>query len=101
DKIDELAQVDVLAIDELGKGRGSVFEEEVLDGLIGRRYNNEKPTLFATNHPLEERPGEPLGESLAARLGPRFFSRLHEVVVFLERAAKANGHRLLLRKMMR
>lgn len=101
DKIDELAQVDVLAIDELGKGRGSVFEEEVLDELIGRRYNNEKPTLFATNHPLEERDGEALGESLLARLGPRIFSRLHEMVVFLELPAKASDHRLLLRKMMR
>lgn len=101
DKIDELAQVDVLAIDELGKGRGSVFEEEVLDELIGRRYNNEKPTLFATNHPLEERPGEPLGESLLSRVGPRIFSRLHEMVVFLELPPKANDHRLLLRKMMR
>lgn len=101
DKIDELAQVDVLAIDELGKGRGSVFEEEILDELIGRRYNNEKPTLFATNHPLEDRDGEPFGESLLTRLGPRIFSRLHEMVVFLELPAKANDHRLLLRKMMR
>lgn len=101
DKIDELAQVDVLAIDELGKGRGSVFEEEVLDELIGRRYNNEKPTLFATNHPLEERQGEPFGESLLSRLGPRIFSRLHEMVVFLELPVRADDHRLLLRKMMR
>lgn len=101
DKIDELAQVDVLAIDELGKGRGSTFEEEVLDELIGRRYNNEKPTLFATNHPLEERPGEPFGESLLSRVGPRIFSRLHEMVVFLELPARVDDHRLLLRKMMR
>lgn len=102
DKIDELAQVEVLAIDELGKGRGSLFEEEVLDELIGRRYNNEKLTLFASNHPLEERPGEPFGESLQTRLGPRIFSRLHEMVGFLELPAKASDHRLLLRtKMMR
>lgn len=91
DKIDELAEIDVLAIDELGKGRGSVFEEEVLDELIGRRYNNGKLTLFATNYPREEPPPrrdggnpEPFAQSLRARVGERVFSRLHEMVEFLE-----------------
>lgn len=91
DKIDELAEVDVLAIDELGKGRGSVFEEEVLDELIGRRYNNGKLTLFATNYPREDPPlrrdgaaSEPFAQSLRSRVGERVFSRLHEMVEFLE-----------------
>lgn len=91
DKIDDLAEVDVLAIDELGKGRGSVFEEEVLDELIGRRYNNGKLTLFATNYPREEPPArrdgsgaEPFAQSLRGRVGERVFSRLHEMVEFLE-----------------
>ena len=47
-----LAEVEVLAIDELGKGRGSQFEFETLDDLISRRYNSAKTTLFATNYSL-------------------------------------------------
>lgn len=90
DKIEALAEVDVLAIDELGKGRGSLFEEEVLDELIGRRYNNGKLTLFATNYPREEleapRDGrqELWHQSLRTRVGERVYSRLHEMAMFLE-----------------
>jgi len=93
DKIDDLAEVDVLAIDELGKGRGSVFEEEVLDELIGRRYNNGKLTLFATNYPREEVQGQHEGgrkelwhQSLRTRVGERVYSRLHQMVAFIELA---------------
>src|SRR5690606_876606 len=90
DRIEELAEVDVLAIDELGKGRGSVFEEEVLDELIGRRYNNGKLTLFATNYPRADLPSredgrqEPWQQSLRVRVGERVYSRLHEMAAFLE-----------------
>jgi len=104
DKIDELAEVDVLAIDELGKGRGSVFEEEVLDELIGRRYNNGKLTLFASNYPVEavEPPREGKQElwhqSLRTRVGERVFSRLHEMVAFLEFPPQTLDFRSLGRK---
>lgn len=101
DKIDELAEVDVLAVDELGKGRGSVFEEEVLDELIGRRYNNGKLTLFATNYPREEsgvsrdsNKQEPFAQSLRTRVGDRVFSRLHEMVAFLELPPSTRDRRL-------
>jgi len=50
--IKPLSQVDLLAIDELGKGRGSPFELETLDELIARRYNAGKVTLFGTNYLL-------------------------------------------------
>lgn len=100
DKIDELAEVDILAIDELGKGRGSVFEEEVLDELIGRRYNSGKLTLFATNYPLQEKsPQRDEGrqelwhQSLRARVGERVHSRLHEMVVFHEFPASTPDQR--------
>lgn len=90
DKIDELAEVEVLAIDELGKGRGSVFEEEVLDELIGRRYNNGKSTLFATNFSAE-----PSSEnSLRERVGERIFSRLHAMVEFIELPSHARNYRI-------
>ncbi|MFL5319861.1 MAG: ATP-binding protein, partial [Myxococcaceae bacterium] len=47
--ISPLSEIDVLAIDELGKGRGSQFEQETLDELIARRYNAGRTTLFGTN----------------------------------------------------
>lgn len=97
--IGPLSQVDVLAIDELGKGRGSQFELETLDELIARRYNAGKVTLFATNYSLkapEERAqrGYFSTESaleagkdsklLCDRVGDRIYSRLCEMCEFVE-----------------
>lgn len=97
--IGPLSQVDVLAIDELGKGRGSAFELETLDELIARRYNAGKVTLFATNYSLkapEERTQrgyfstEAVLESakdsklLCDRVGDRIYSRLCELCEFVE-----------------
>ncbi len=47
--IEPLVSAPVLAIDELGKGRGSPFEAETMDELIARRYNAQRTTLIATN----------------------------------------------------
>ncbi len=97
--IGPLSQVDVLAIDELGKGRGSQFELETLDELIARRYNGGKVTLFATNYslkPPEERSQrgyfstdsvlEAAKDSklLCDRVGDRIYSRLCEMCEFVE-----------------
>ncbi len=97
--IGPLSQVDVLALDELGKGRGSQFELETLDELIARRYNAGKVTLFATNYslkPPEERAQRGyLGTETALeagkdskllcdRVGDRIYSRLCEMCDFVE-----------------
>ncbi len=97
--IGPLSEVTVLAIDELGKGRGSAFELETLDELIARRYNANKVTLFATNYslkPPEERQQrgyidtaaslEAGKESklLAERVGDRIYSRLCDMCDFIE-----------------
>ncbi len=97
--IQPLSQVDVLAIDELGKGRGSAFELDTLDELIARRYNAGRVTLFATNYSLrspEDRAQrgylgtDALVESakesklLADRVGDRIYSRLCEMCEFVE-----------------
>lgn len=97
--IGPLSQVEVLAIDELGKGRGSQFELETLDELIARRYNAGKVTLFATNYslkPPEERAQrgyfgtetvlEATKDSklLCDRVGDRIYSRLCEMCEFVE-----------------
>ena len=88
--LEPLRQVDVLAIDEIGKGgKNREFEQGVLDEIISVRYNAGRPTLFATNYP---RPGSTwkfgvqgeVPESLEQRIGPRIYSRLHELCDFVE-----------------
>lgn len=91
-----LAEVEVLAIDELGKGRASDFERDVLDELISRRYNADRTTLFATNFQAGFRSQglappqgfintaqlgrDALGEPhLRDRVGDRTYSRLAEM----------------------
>lgn len=95
--IEPLAEVDLLALDEVGKGRGSPFEMETLDELIARRYNGDKLTLFATNYSLK--PPEERGRAvetaelleagrdsrlLCDRVGDRIYSRLFEMCDFVE-----------------
>ncbi len=106
--IGPLSQVDVLAIDELGKGRGTMFELETLDELIARRYNAGKVTLFATNYSLkapEERAQRGYFSTEAAlesskdskllcdRVGDRIYSRLCELCEFVEFPASTPDQR--------
>ena len=94
-----LLKVPVLAIDELGKERGTEWERSMLDELISRRFNSGLTTLFATNYfleakPLPERPGrmihtrstefqrEAEAMTLAQRVGDRIYSRLNEMCAF-------------------
>ncbi|MBK7860572.1 MAG: ATP-binding protein [Archangiaceae bacterium] len=110
--IKPLSQVDLLAIDELGKGRGSPFELETLDELIARRYNAGKVTLFATNYalaPPEERARPMVGyestddrkesaresKQLCDRVGARIYSRLCEMCEFVEFPPDTTDHRRL------
>jgi DNA replication protein DnaC len=105
--IKPLSAVEVLAIDELGKGRMSPFELETMDELIARRYNAGLTTLFATNYSLRpperhaRRPGhadeqkDPGRESklLHERVGERIYSRLCEMCEFVELPADTRDKR--------
>ncbi len=86
-----LAQVPVLAIDELGKGRKTDWELQIIDELVTRRYNSSGTLLATTNFPYRgdatkgARAAAPPTlanpaalETLAERLGDRVFSRLVE-----------------------
>jgi len=101
--IDPLVDVDVLAIDELGKGRNTEFEGTVLDELVSRRYNAMRPILATTNYGerktgraranaaavqvgIEATPG------LADRVGDRVYSRLRETCDFLK--VQGEDHRM-------
>lgn len=73
----ELIEVPVLAVDELGKGRGSEWEREVIDELVSRRYNARRTTMFTTNFAPGEK-SEP-GLNLKERVGVRIYSRLKQM----------------------
>jgi DNA replication protein DnaC len=98
-----LLSVPVLAIDELGKERGTEWERSMLDELISRRFNSGLATLFATNYFLEERdapakdaPGGAVrtrtpdfardaeAMTLPRRVGDRIYSRLNEMCTFVK-----------------
>ncbi|MDH4121314.1 MAG: ATP-binding protein [Deltaproteobacteria bacterium] len=95
--IDPLNQVDVLMVDELGKGRNSEWELTVLDMLISHRYNARKTTLFTTNYTdradttLSERvrgkdrieEEKVIRDTLTDRVGTRIHSRLKEMCDFV------------------
>jgi DNA replication protein DnaC len=87
--IDELVAVEVLAIDELGKGLLTEWELTVVDEIVSRRYNAARTILATTNYT----PGPPTGNarpnladgrsevqpSLSDRVGERVYSRLIEM----------------------
>jgi DNA replication protein DnaC len=100
-----LLGVPVLAIDELGKERGTEWERSMLDELISRRFNSGLTTMFATNYFLTEddskaatrsAPGrsvntrsadfarEAEGMTLEQRVGNRIYSRLNEMCAFVK-----------------
>lgn len=88
-----LAQMPVLAIDELGKGRNTEWQLSILDQIISKRYNRGLTTLFTSNYPLEREGGGVDGgadfarratrDTLRERVGERVYSRLHEMTDFI------------------
>jgi DNA replication protein DnaC len=99
-----IIDVDVLIIDELGKGRNSDWELTVLDQLVCGRYNQQRTIIASTNYRLKGKPtysynnqdlerggtgsaGEFASDkfdALEQRIGPRIFSRLKEMTMFVE-----------------
>lgn len=93
--LDGLGSVDVLVIDELGKGRTTgmtEFEGTVLDEIVSRRYNAMKAIVATSNYSpkpegeIDARTGTRVG-GLVERIGERVFSRLVETCDF----AKLDG----------
>jgi len=83
--LEPLGEVDVLVIDDLGKGRGTEWELTILDDLVSRRYNAGATTIVTTNYPDRESGARSDGfESLAERVGPRIYSRLKAMCTFIE-----------------
>jgi DNA replication protein DnaC len=98
----ELIRVDVLMVDELGKGRNSDWELSIIDQLVMGRYNQNKIVVATTNYSLnpsqklslnfsadltqDPRRGFGLDEAedLETRVGSRIYSRLVETCLMLE-----------------
>lgn len=95
--IRSLIDVDLLVIDELGKGRNSDWELSIIDQLVMGRYNQNKPIVASTNYSLQSDRRVDLDlesqhrsfdlnqfESLESRVGARIFSRLIETCLLVE-----------------
>ena len=87
--------MDVLAIDELGKGRTTgmtEFEGTILDEIVSRRYNAMKAIVATSNYApptdgradaeVDSRTGVHVG-SLVDRVGERVYSRLVQTCDFV------------------
>ncbi len=72
----------VLFIDELGKGRATEWEQSIVDAIVSRRYSRGLSLFFATNYALDDDLTGHGPEPLAARIGPRAWSRLREMCRF-------------------
>ncbi len=96
--IDPLVGVEVLVVDELGKGRNTPWEQNILDVIISQRYNKQKTTIFTSNYtdsprttlveqirPKDAAAGDrvEIKDTLADRVGLRIHSRLREMCDFV------------------
>jgi DNA replication protein DnaC len=89
--LEPLVRVPVLAIDELGKGRGSDWERAIVDALVSHRYNAMATILATTNFSPTRATGQVeinlaipgQQPSLGDRVGDRVFSRLKEMCTFV------------------
>ena len=102
--LEPLMSIDVLAIDEIGKGRNSEWEKNILDQLIMGRYNRNRTVIASTNYrltvpktvkrgsfnvPLDtgeesKRPPDHSIKELRTVVGERTYSRLVEMTDFYE-----------------
>lgn len=96
--LNPLVNVEVLAIDEMGKGRGSEWEQNILDVLISLRYNNSNTTLVTTNYTTSKKTTltervrskdrsteeQHFADTLQDRVGERIYSRLREMCDFVD-----------------
>lgn len=95
--IKPLVETQVLAIDELGKGRRSEWELTIIDQLINERYSRGMTTIFATNFDVpdhaagavrrsgraHDRLVETGAEHLEIRIGTPLYSRVCAMADFI------------------
>ncbi|MBU2513118.1 ATP-binding protein [bacterium] len=98
--LEKINNTEILIIDELGKGRKSDWEINILDSVISNRYNMRKTTIFTTNYTDKKTTtyAEPIivrtdndsqkekfkKETLEQRVFSRIYSRLKGMCDFIE-----------------
>ena len=70
-------QTEVVLLDDLGGRQFSPWVEETLSHIVTTRYNEGRSTLVTTNY--QDEPSAGRGTTLKERIGPRVYSRLHEM----------------------
>jgi DNA replication protein DnaC len=80
---DQIAEVEVLLLDDLGSNRVTGWVEDTITDLIAQRHDHERATIVTTNYcpSVNENRAYP---SLAGRIGERATSRLREMCKILE-----------------
>lgn len=71
----ELADIELLVLDDLGSERPTDWTAERLYSLVNRRWLEERPTIATSNLSAVCSDGQAISD-LEAALGPRVFSRL-------------------------
>lgn len=83
--MEELMNVPILGLDELGKTRTTGWQREILDQIVSRRYDQKLTTFITSNYfmPRNKDTGRVDGavvkDTLEDRVGRRIFSRLMEM----------------------
>jgi DNA replication protein DnaC len=70
DYIDELKDIELLWIDDIGVEKLTEWVEETLYRIVNYRMMHEKPTIFTSNIRLEDMPG---------RIASRIIGSAHQV----------------------
>ena len=76
--LDQLARVDCLIIDELGKGQQTEWAQSVLEELITKRYNASGTLICTTNYD-PRRASRGRAQHLEERVDSRVYSRLQQM----------------------
>lgn len=88
DVLDPVIEAPVLVLDELGAQKPTAFVNDVLYLILNTRYTRRLPTLFTTNFRLRKEDARSEFDMLADRIPPMLVSRLYEMSVPVNLAAK-------------
>lgn len=66
--LNEVARVEILALDDLGAEKSSEWVLDRLYWIINERYNNSLPTLITTNHDWPDDLEKAVGKRITSRL---------------------------------
>lgn len=76
--VDAVIQTPVLILDELGAGRATDWEAEIVHSIVCDRYDARRPTMWGTNYLIPPFPAALAHDSVEARIGPHAMSRISE-----------------------